>query len=75
MDRINIQAILARHYLYRRDLGITDSVDSTYLVTDNIDEEIESFTSIFNEVFITKRSDGTPINVQLGYAKAQAYIC
>ncbi len=70
---INIQAILARHYLYKRDFKFTNSIDSTLCLTDNMSQEIEMFASIFDEVIVTKRSNGTPINVQVSCADNLTY--
>lgn len=70
---INIQAILARHYVYRRDLGFRDTVDYALFITNDINQEIEMFTAIFEEVFVVRRSDGTPIHIQVGQANELAY--
>ncbi|WP_068614519.1 hypothetical protein [Paenibacillus tuaregi] len=70
---INIQAILARHYLYKRDLGISVSTDSTFFITEHASQELEMLRSIFDEVFITRRSDGSPVNIQVSRVNDLAY--
>ncbi|MEK3867407.1 hypothetical protein MHH60_28420 [Paenibacillus sp. FSL H7-0716] len=70
---INIQAILARHYLYKRALGISVSTDSTFFITEHTCKEIEMLRSIFDEVFIISRSDGTLVNVQVSRVNDLAY--
>lgn len=71
---INIQSLLARQYIYRRDFGFYDSVDFSYFLTDNIDTEIRMFTCIFNEVFVLKdKSVQIPFSIQVSNVNDLAY--
>lgn len=70
---INIQSIVAKHYLYKRDLNFSNSVSKTLFITNNEKEEIKMLAAIFDKVFITKRSDGTVIDIQVSETSELAY--
>lgn len=73
INMLNIQGILARHYFYQNELGISNIEDYSFFITDKIDDEALMFSKIFDSVTITKTIYGEPCGLQVNKAKDIAY--
>lgn len=73
INMINIQGILARHFFYQKEVGISNIQDFSFFITDNIDNEALLFSKVFDSVTVTKTMRGEPCGLQINNAKDIAY--